>query len=53
MHTSNEISENLDIKHLQRSKTDLSKETKTKLLRKDTLRVIEAVIRRCCVKKVS
>ena len=48
-----QISENFDIKHLQQSKTDLSKETKTKLLRKDTLRVIEAVIRRCCVKKVS
>ena len=42
-----------NIKHLQQSKTDLSKETKTKLLRKDILQVIEAVIRRCCVKKVS
>ena len=51
-HTSNELSENFDIKHKQRNKTDLSKETKTKLLRKDTLRVIEADIRRCCVKKV-
>ena len=28
MHTSNKISENIDIKHPQRSKTDLSKETK-------------------------
>ena len=41
LHNSNEISENL------------FKETKTKLLRKDTLQVIEAVIQRCCVKKVS
>ena len=49
----NKISENFDIKHLQRSKTDLSKETKKKLLRKDTLRVLEAVIRNCCVKSVS
>ena len=28
LHTSNKISENFDSKHLQRSKTDLSKETK-------------------------
>ena len=48
-----QISENFNIKHLQQSKTDLFKETKIKLLRKDTLQVIEAVIRRCCVKKVS
>ena len=38
LHTSYKISENFDIKHLQRSKTDLSKETKTKLLRKDTVK---------------
>ena len=53
MHTSNKTSENFNIKHLQQSKTDLSKETKKKLLRKDTLRVSEAVIQRSCVKKVS
>ena len=35
MHTSNKTSENFNIKHLQQSKTDLSKETKKKLLRKD------------------
>ena len=52
MHASKKISENFTIKHLQQSKTDLSKETKKKLLRKDTLRVSEAVIK-CCVKKVS
>ena len=53
MHTSNKTSENFNIKHLQQSKTDLSKETKKKLLRKDALRVSEAVIQKCCVKKVS
>ena len=53
LHTSNKTSENFNIKHLQQSKTDLSKETKKKLLRKDTLRVSEAVIQRSCVKKVS
>ena len=29
------------------------KKQKKKLLRKDTLRVLEGVIQRCCVKKVS
>ena len=53
LHTSKKSSENFDIKYLQQSKTDLSKEIKKKLLRKDTLRVLEAVIRNCCVKKVS
>ena len=43
----NKISENFDIKHLQRSKTDLSKETI-----KNALRVSEAAIQRRCVKKV-
>ena len=36
---------NVDIKH--------PKKQKKKLLRKDTLTVLEAVIRRCCVKRVS
>ena len=43
LHTSIKISENFDIKYLQRSKADLSKEIK-KFLGKDTLRVSEAVI---------
>ena len=47
------ISVNFDIKHLRWSKTDLSKETKTKMLRKDTVRISEAVVGRCSVKKVS
>ena len=38
---------------MQQSRTDLSKETKTKLQRKDAMRVIEVVIQRRCVKKVS
>ena len=52
LHTSIKISENFDIKYLQRSKADLSKEIK-KFLGKDTLRVSEAVIWRCSVKKPS
>ena len=52
LHTSIKFSENFDIKHLQRSKADLSKETK-KILGNDTLRVSEAVIQRFFVKKVS
>ena len=43
LHPSIKISENFDIKYLQRSKADLSKEMK-KFLGKDTLRVSEAVI---------
>ena len=50
LHTSKKISENFDIKHLQQSKTDLSKKTKKKASKKDTLRVSEAVIRKPCVK---
>ena len=34
MHTSKKISENFDIKHLQQSKTNLSKETKIKASKK-------------------
>ena len=52
LHPSIKISENFDIKYLQRSKADLSKEMK-KFLGKDTLRVSEAVIWRCSVKKPS
>ena len=43
LHTNIKISENFDIKHLQRSKANLSKEIK-KFLGKDTLQVSEAVI---------
>ena len=58
MHISDKISENFYIKHPQRSKADLSKETTTKKASKkrysDTqIQVSEAVIRRCYVKKVS
>ena len=52
LRSSIKISENFDIKYLQRSKADLSKEIK-KFLGKDTLRVSEAVIWRCSVKKPS
>ena len=37
LHTSTKISENFDIKHLQWSNTDLSKETIKKIIRRDTL----------------
>ena len=50
LHTSIKISENFDIKNLQWSKADLSKETK-KLPRKDTLRVSEVAIRISSIEK--
>ena len=53
LHTSVKISENFHIKHLWWTKTDLSKETKKKILRKDTLQISEAVIQVCFLKKVS
>ena len=46
------ISGNFDIKHLRWSKADLSKETK-KILKKDTLQILVAVIQRFNVKKLS
>ena len=55
----NKIRENFNIKHLRWSKTDLFQETETttttttKILRRDTLRISVAAVRRCTVKKVS
>ena len=57
----NKIPENFNIKHLRWSKTDLFQETETttttttttKILRRDTLRISVAAVRRCTVKKVS
>ena len=51
LYTSIKISQNFNIKHLRWSKVDLPKEKKT--LRKDTLRIPVAAVRRCAVKKVS
>ena len=53
MHTSITIFENFNIKHLQWSKTNLSKETKKDILWRDTLRISVAAVRRCTVNKVS
>ena len=48
------ISENFDIKHLRWRKADLSKESKKKkILRKDTVRNSEAVVRRYSIRKLS
>ena len=43
---------NFNIKHLQWSKADLLKEKKY-ILRKDTVRISVAAVRRCTVRKVS
>ena len=47
------IPENFNIKHLHRSKTDLSKETKKETLKRDNLRISVAVVCRDTFKKVS
>ena len=44
LHNSNKISGNFDVKHLQWSTTDLSKEIKKNILRRAILRISVAVI---------
>ena len=52
--TCTEISKIFNIKYLQWSKTDLSKETKKKkILRRDYLQISVAAILKCTVKNVS